>query len=48
MLYVSSGHSSLQTVVHVIAKSVPGEKAILKRSIWPDKWQIALPKNGSQ
>jgi len=41
--------SCIKTVVFVIARSVLcdsipfGDEAIPKRSIWPDKWEIAYP-----
>jgi len=34
--------------VFVIARSVLCDEAIPKRSIWPDKREIASPENGSQ
>ncbi len=40
--------SCIKTVVFVIARSVFCDEAIPRRSIWPDKWEIASPKNGSQ
>jgi hypothetical protein len=40
--------SCFKTVVFVIARSALCDEAIPKRSIWPDKWEIASPENGSQ
>jgi len=40
--------SCIKTVVFVIARSVLCDEAIPRRSIWPDKWEIASPENGSQ
>jgi hypothetical protein len=40
--------SCIKTVVFVIARSVLCDEAIPKRSSWPDKREIASPKNGSQ
>jgi hypothetical protein len=40
--------SCIKTVGYVIARSVLCDEAIPKRSIWPDKWEIASPENGSQ
>jgi len=38
----------LKTVWDVIARSVLCDEAITRRSSWPDKREIASPKNGSQ
>jgi hypothetical protein len=38
----------IKPVVFVIARSVLCDEAIPRRSSWPDKWEIASPKNGSQ
>jgi hypothetical protein len=38
----------IKTVLDVIARSVLCDEAIPKRSSWPDKREIASPKNGSQ
>jgi len=40
--------SCIKTVVFVIARSVLCDEAIPRQSIWLEKWEIALPENGSQ
>jgi hypothetical protein len=38
----------IKPVVFVIARSILCDEALPRRSSWPDKWEIASPKNGSQ